>query len=83
MERILNVANGKYECCRNEAPFAGLMAVRTLKFVTPIDWRVAERTRASNAIALCPNCRRELHFGINRSDLLSSVYGRIQRLVAE
>lgn len=80
---VLNAANGKCECCGDDAPFARIdgspyLEVHHLK-------RLADggTDRVSNAIALCPNCHRELHFGINRSDLLSSVYGRIQRLVAE
>lgn len=80
---VLNAAGGRCECCGNDAPFARIdgspyLEVHHLK-------RLADggTDRVSNAIALCPNCHRELHFGINRSDLLSSVYGRIQRLVAE
>lgn len=80
---VLNEAGGKCECCTKDAPFARIdgrpyLEVHHLK-------RLADggTDRVSNAIALCPNCHRELHFGINRLDLLSSVYGRIQRLIAE
>lgn len=80
---VLNEASGKCECCTKDAPFARVdgspyLEVHHLK-------RLADggTDRVSNAIALCPNCHRELHFGLRRADLLSSVYGRIQRLVAE
>jgi 5-methylcytosine-specific restriction protein A len=80
---VLNVANGKCECCTNDAPFARIdgspyLEVHHLK-------RLADggSDRVSNAIALCPNCHRELHFGIRRADLLSAVFARIPRLIEE
>ncbi|MGO2991961.1 MAG: HNH endonuclease [Halomonadaceae bacterium] len=36
-----------------------------------------------NAIALCPNCHREMHYGINKSTLVSSMYNKLTRLVVE
>ena len=80
---VLNEANGKCECCAKNAPFARIdgspyLEVHHLK-------RLADggTDRVSNAIALCPNCHRELHFGIRRSDLLSEAYARIPRLTEE
>lgn len=80
---VLNEANGKCECCGDNAPFARIdgspyLEVHHLKRLTD-----GGSDRVSNAIALCPNCHRELHYGINRSDLLSSIYRRIQRLIME
>ena len=80
---VLNEANGKCECCTKDAPFARMdgstyLEVHHLK-------RLADggTDRVSNAIALCPNCHRELHFGIRRSGLLSEAYARIPRLIEE
>jgi 5-methylcytosine-specific restriction protein A len=80
---VLNAANGKCECCTNDAPFARIdgspyLEVHHLK-------RLADggTDRVSNAIALCPNCHRELHFGIERTGLMKTVYERIPRLVEE
>jgi 5-methylcytosine-specific restriction protein A len=80
---VLNAANGKCECCCKDAPFARIdgspyLEVHHLK-------RLADggTDRVSNAIALCPNCHRELHFGIRRSDLLAQTYERVPRLIEE
>ena len=80
---VLNAANGKCECCGKDAPFTRIdgtpyLEVHHLK-------RLADggSDRVSNAIALCPNCHRELHFGSQRTGLLSAVFARITRLVEE
>lgn len=80
---VLNAANGRCECCGKDAPFARIdgspyLEVHHLK-------RLADggTDRVSNAIALCPNCHRELHFGIHRAELLSAVIVRIPRLIEE
>lgn len=35
----------------------------------------------TNAVAACPNCHRELHFGVNREALRTLLYSKIHRLV--
>lgn len=37
----------------------------------------------SNAVLLCPNCHRELHYGANRLVLIEDMYRRINRLHKE
>ena len=37
----------------------------------------------SNAVALCPNCHREMHYGENRNEILNQLYSKIERLVRE
>ncbi len=39
--------------------------------------------RITNAIASCPNCHRELHYGKNKKQLLNSIYKNIKRLIVE
>jgi 5-methylcytosine-specific restriction enzyme A len=39
--------------------------------------------RVENAVAICANCHRELHFGANNADLLDELYSRISRLERE
>jgi len=80
---ILWNAGTKCECCENEAPFFSsddipYLEVHHLK-------RMADEgsDRISNAIAVCPNCHRELHYGANSHALVNSLYGRIGRLVRE
>lgn len=37
----------------------------------------------ANAVALCPNCHREIHYGINKSALVDSMYKKLLRLAHE
>ena len=37
----------------------------------------------SNAVAVCPNCHRRLHFANDRDEVLADLYRRIDRLVEE
>ena len=39
--------------------------------------------RVSNAVAICANCHRELHYGENRRQLIESLYLKIPRLLRE
>jgi 5-methylcytosine-specific restriction enzyme A len=39
--------------------------------------------KGTNAVAVCPNCHKELHFGIKREELLGNLYRRIPRLERE
>ena len=34
-----------------------------------------------NAIAVCPNCHRELHYGERRQNLLGQIYEGVERIV--
>lgn len=78
---VLRQANGVCECCGSDAPFitaAGepYLEVHHLR-------RLADggSDTISNAVALCPNCHREMHFGAMRKDLAESLYRRIPRLI--
>lgn len=80
---VLKEAKGKCECCSRQAPFHGsdgepFLEVHHLR-------RLAEggSDRVFNAVAICPNCHRNLHHGINAKELRESMYGRITRLVKE
>jgi 5-methylcytosine-specific restriction protein A len=77
---VLAQANGLCECCSMPAPFETFDGpflevhhVRTL----------AENGRDTvcNAVAICPNCHRRLHFGKDAADQIESLYSRISRLV--
>ncbi|HHY0457501.1 TPA: HNH endonuclease [Vibrio parahaemolyticus] len=37
----------------------------------------------TNTVALCPNCHKEIHFGINAPKLIEQLYSQVQRLVRE
>lgn len=80
---LLENSAGKCECCRKDAPFIKLtgefyLEVHHLK-------RLADggTDTITNAIAICPNCHRELHYGLKKDDLLRSIYQAIPRLMRE
>ena len=80
---VLKEASGKCECCGHDAPFTTpdgepFLEVHHLR-------RLADggSDRITNAVALCPNCHRELHYGVNKSSLVASMYCRLSRLVRE
>lgn len=80
---VLKEAAGKCECCGSDAPFTTaegepFLEVHHLR-------RLADggSDTVANAVALCPNCHREIHYGINKSALVDSMYKKISRLVHE
>lgn len=77
---ILKEANGVCEVCDYEAPFyrsdgAPFLEIHHLK-------RLADKGPdvISNALAACPNCHRELHYGEKKELLLEKLYAKISRL---
>jgi hypothetical protein len=81
-EWILSNANGSCESCLN-TPF--LLCDGTPFLEVHHVKRLADggSDTTSNTVALCPNCHRELHYGINSNDKLSKLYQYIDRLVRE
>jgi len=80
---VLQNAEDTCECCSNAAPFVTangepFLEIHHLK-------RLADQgsDKISNAVAVCPNCHRELHFGANSDVLLNQLYLKITRLIPE
>jgi 5-methylcytosine-specific restriction protein A len=80
---VLDAADGNCEVCGNPSPFfketgEPFLEVHHVK-------RLADggSDTAQNAIAACPNCHREFHYGANRNALRDLVYLKVGRLVAE
>jgi len=80
---VLTNAKGICECCNKEAPFVKddgtpFLEVHHLR-------RLADGGSDSidNAIAICPNCHRELHYGKSKNILLSEIYSQVPRLIKE
>ena len=80
---ILEESKGVCECCDKSSPFNKTdgdfyLEVHHLK-------RLADKgsDTLSNAVALCPNCHREMHYGENRNEILNQLYSKIERLVRE
>jgi|TARA_R100001509_G_C4883009_1_gene220828 hypothetical protein len=80
---ILKEAKGSCEACTNPSPFtkpdgAPYLEVHHLR-------RLADggSDTVQNAIAVCPNCHRELHHGRKKTALRDLVYSRASRVVRE
>ncbi|KAJ56294.1 HNH endonuclease, partial [Actibacterium mucosum KCTC 23349] len=78
---VLDLANGTCECCGKQAPFmrdhgTPFLEVHHLK-------RLADggSDTISNAIAICPNCHRELHYGADKDQRRLVMYDLLERLV--
>lgn len=80
---VLRVADGQCECCMNPAPFAKRNGLPYLEVHHVLPLAAGGSDRASNAIAACPNCHRELHHGTKAADIVERLYSRIERLVRE
>jgi 5-methylcytosine-specific restriction protein A len=78
---VLNQAKGVCECCGKKAPFMdsngdAFLEVHHVTFLSE-----GGADTIGNAIAVCPNCHRELHFGQEKLSLKQSLIKRITRLV--
>ncbi len=80
---VLRQAEGICECCDQEAPFNGPDGRPYLEVhhVRKLAEKGADNTE--NAVAVCPNCHRELHYGQNAKSLVEKLYDNIPRLKRE
>lgn len=80
---VLHVAKGKCECCMNFAPFVKRNGLPYLEVHHVRPLAAGGSDRSSNAIAVCPNCHRELHHGALATDIVERLYSRVERLIRE
>ncbi|WP_282103420.1 HNH endonuclease [Halomonas getboli] len=79
---VLTQADGICECCGSSAPFiredgTPFLEVHHLRRLADGGPDIVE-----NAVALCPNCHRELHAGVGKHELAARLIGKIGRLKA-
>ena len=77
---VIQNAEGECEACAKPAPFTteagrGFLEVHHLQRLSD-----GGADTIWNAIAVCPNCHRELHFGKERATKIAAIYKRIDRL---
>jgi 5-methylcytosine-specific restriction protein A len=80
---VLRRAAGYCECCGSAAPFE---TVRGHPFLEVHHLRTLAdggSDRVSNAVALCPNCHRRLHFGQDAETCKARMYASIPGLIRE
>ena len=80
---VLREANGNCECCSRPAPFTTTDGTPFLEVHHVRQLADQGSDTITNAVALCPNCHRELHYGANGSVLVEHLYQGIPRLVRE
>lgn len=78
---VLEAAKGVCECCSNAAPFTAMSGDPYLEVHHVRQLADGGPDTTQNAVAICPNCHRALHYAINRTDLIEGLYKRITRLV--
>jgi len=77
---VLQEANGKCECCGQPAPFVDPYGSPFLEVHHVRQLADGGADVISNAVAVCPNCHRELHYGSGAKTLAEKLYGKISRL---
>lgn len=80
---VLRQARGNCECCMKPAPFTKPNGLPYLEVHHVKRLASGGSDKISNAIAVCPNCHRELHLGANSDDIAYSLYTKVGRLVRE
>ena len=80
---VLMQAHGRCECCEQPAPFADSWGTAYLEVHHLRTLADQGSDRPANAVAVCPNCHRELHFGDRAGALKAGLYERLPRLVQE
>lgn len=78
---VLRHAKGLCECCGHQAPFNGSDGLPFLEVHHVQQLSDKGPDTISNAVALCPNCHREIHYGLNAKQLVEKLYVNIARLV--
>ena len=80
---VLNASSGICECCEKPASFKRMNGSPFLEVHHLRRLADSGSYTVTNAIGICPNCHRELHYGVNRETVFSSLYLKVLRLIIE
>lgn len=80
---ILKLANGHCEACKQQAPFQTSSGRPFLEVHHLKNLADGGSDRVSNAIAVCPNCHRAIHYSENSDQLRMQIVQRNSRLLEE
>lgn len=80
---ILKEADGICECCNQKSPFKGIDGTPYLEVHHVRKLAEKGSDTITNAIAVCPNCHRELHYGEQAKSLVERLYKSVARLQRE
>ncbi len=79
---VLQMANGVCECCKRVSPFNSADGKPFLEVHHLLQLADGGADTTSNTIAVCPNCHRELHYGLNAKSIVERLYKQIPRLTS-
>jgi len=80
---VLQEANGYCECCGEEAPFRTSDRIPYLEVHHVRLLANGGSDTVGNAVAVCPNCHRNLHLGADAQNLREELFKSIKRLRKE
>lgn len=80
---LLDNSKGRCENCDQEAPFVKEDGAFYLEVHHVLQLAEDGSDTTTNAVAVCPNCHRELHYGKDREKIRENLYQKIGRLERE
>ncbi|MCP8465506.1 HNH endonuclease [Pseudomonas sp. ZM23] len=80
---VLKEANGTCERCAQPAPFKTVEGDPFLEVHHVRKLADKGSDSVTNAVAICPNCHRELHYGQDAKRLIDELYQNVTRLIRE
>lgn len=80
---VLNNSRGKCECCGEPAPFQTVDGYPYLEVHHLRTLASGGSDTISNALAICPNCHRRLHYGEDAGELRRQLLQSLTRLKRE
>lgn len=80
---ILQEAKGVCELCGSNSPFIKNNGRPYLEVHHVLPLSNGGSDTVSNAVGVCPNCHRALHYAKNRHELANGLYKKVSRLVSE
>lgn len=80
---VLKKAAGVCECCGHDAPFETTDGQPFLEVHHVRKLAEVGSDTVGNAVAICPNCHRALHYGMKAKELVDGLYTKVVRLIRE
>lgn len=77
---VLQQAGGVCECCEKQALFNGTDGLPYLELHYVRQLAEGGADAVANAVALCPACHSEIHYGANAQALIAWLYDNVSRL---
>lgn len=80
---VLQQAGGVCECCEHQASFNGTDGLPYLELHYVQQLEEGGPDTVTNAVALCPGCHAEIHYGANAQALIAWLYDNVSRLTRD